>query len=73
MATIIIGPDHFHISVVCMTHSTLFGDIMTHSFSDTVTAMVMHTDILMDIIHGGDLTTPGIIIILTEDLIPMYH
>lgn len=73
MATIIIGPDHFHISVVCMTHSTLFGDIMTHSFSDTVTAMVMPTDILMDIIHGGDLTTPGIIIILTEDLIPMYH
>ena len=73
MATIIIGPDHFHTSVVCMTHSTLFGDIMTHSFSDTVTAMVMPTDILMDIIHGGDLTTPGIIIILTEDLIPMYH
>ena len=73
MATIIIGPDHFHISVVCMTHSTLFGDIMTHSFSDTVTAMVIPTDILMDIIHGGDLTTPGIIIILTEDLIPMYH
>ena len=73
MATIIIGQDHFHISVVCMTHSTLFGDIMTHSFSDTVTAMVMPTDIPMDIIHGGDLTTPGIIIILTEDLIPMYH
>ena len=73
MATIIIGPDHFHISVVCMTHSTLSGDIMTHSFSDTVTAMVIPTDILMDIIHGGDLTTPGIIIILTEDLIPMYH
>ena len=73
MATIIIGPDHFHISVVCMTHSTLFGDIMTHSFSDTVMAMVTPTDILMDIIHGGDLTTPGIIIILTEDLIPMYH
>ena len=73
MATIIIGPDHFHISVVCMTHSTLFGDIMTHSFSDTVTAMVIPTDIIMDIIHGGDLTTPGIIIILTEDLIPMYH
>ena len=72
MATIIIGPDHFHTSVVCMTHSTLFGDIMTHSFSGTVTAMVTHTGILMDIIHGGDLTTPGIIILM-EDLIPMYH
>ena len=73
MATIIIGPDHFHTLVECMTHSTLSGDIMTHSSSDTFTAMVTPTDILMDIIHGGDLTTPGIIITLTEDLIPIYH
>ena len=71
MATTTTGPDHSHSTEECTIHSTLFGDIMTHSFSDT--DMVMLTDILMDIIHGGDPTTHGIIIILTEDLIPMYH
>ena len=71
MVTTIIGPDHFHIMVVCMTHLILFGDITTHSFSDTV--MVMPMGILMDIIHGGDPTTHGIITTLMEDLIPMYR
>ena len=54
MDTTTIGQDLSLIMVACMTRSILFGD--------TIIPTIMDMDMDMDIIHGGDPITLGIIL-----------
>ena len=58
MDTTTIGQDLSLFMAACMTRSILFGDIIIPIIMDTDMDMDIHTDI----IHGGDLTTLGIIL-----------
>ena len=58
MGTTTIGQDLSLFMAACMTRSILFGDTIIPIIMDTDMDMDIHTDI----IHGGDLTTLGIIL-----------
>ena len=71
MGTTIIGQDLSLFMAACMTRSILFGDTIIPIIMD----MDMDMDIHTDIIHGGDLTTLGIILIpimeITIQILPL--
>ena len=71
MVIITTGQDHFLIMAEYIILSILFGDTIIPIIMDTDMDMDIHTDI----IHGGDLTTLGIILIpimeITIQILPL--